>query len=135
MGSCAAVHSPGWYALYTRNNTMGTISSARFRIMAGAVTVSLMGLISLAKWQVGSEDWVWYMIFTDLAIVGVIYTSLIGTEINLSVGVKRGLPLVIISVSEYLEEAPPGWVPSEGDTEIQNHLRVVLEVRTPSSWE
>jgi hypothetical protein len=114
---------------------MGKISSARFRIMAGAVVVSLMGLISLTKWQVGSQDWVWYMIFTDIVVIGVVYTTLIGTEINLSVGVKKGLPLVILSVSEYLEEAPPGWVPSEGDTETHNHLRVVLEVRTPSSWE
>jgi hypothetical protein len=114
---------------------MGTISSARFRLLAGAVACSLMGLIALAKWQVGSEGWGWYMLLTGIAAIGVIYTTLIGTEINLSVGVKGGLPLMILSVSEYLEEAPPGWVPSEGDTEIHNHLRVVWEARTPSSWE
>ena len=118
---------------------MDKISSARFRLMAGAVTCVVMGLIALAKWQVNADGWGWYVVLTGIAVMGVAYTALIGTEVSFSVGVHRGLPQVILMVSEYVEEPPEGlhscthWAKDE--EAVHKHRQVIWEIGTPSSWE
>ena len=112
---------------------MDKISSSRFRLMAGAVTCIFMGLIALAKWQVNADGWGWYVVLTGIAIMGVAYTALIGTEVSFSVGVKKGLPQVILMVSEYVE-SPPVQGP-EDEEEVHKHLQVIWQMGTPSSWE
>ena len=116
---------------------MDKISCARLRLMSGVITCGAMGLIALtALSQQGPADgWGWYILIAVIAVVGVGYASLIGTEVNLSVGVKGGLPLVILTVEEYTE-APLGWSPPEGqEGDTHSHVRPVWELRTPSSWE
>ena len=116
---------------------MEKISSARLRLMSGVITCGAMGLSALtALSQQGPADgWFWYILITVIALIGVGYASLLGTEINLSIGVKGGLPLIVLSVEEYME-APPGWSPPEGqEGDTHSHVRPVWELRTPSSWE
>ena len=111
---------------------MDKISSARFRLLAGAVTCVVMGLIALAKWQVNADGWGWYVILTGIAAMGVAYTALIGTEVSFSVGVHRGLPQVILMVSEYVESPPADWAEDEGAVK---HRQIIWQMGTPSSWE